>query len=135
MLEYFKKKSVGCYVNLCAAIFGLAMVIVYSTFTSRYGLLNGWAVACLCVAIVLDVLLFLVQTKVDEYLKVITSCLSAIALGLFFVACVGDISDYINNLNFMGTGAPISTIITITVLMFVLVIVQIAACFFGKKKN
>ena len=134
MLDYLKNKSIGNFINLGAAIFALVMLIVYSALTSTYGILSAVVVVCLVFVIILNAVLFAFETNFNEYLKVIASILTAFAAILFFVDCVGDISDYINKVNMLGVGIPFGSIITMTVFMFLLVIVNVVSCVFGKKE-
>lgn len=133
VLEYLKKKSIGNYLNLGAAVFAIVMAIVYGVYSNTYGLFNVWVLLCLLAAAVLNIILFILETPVDAYLKIVASFLLGLATALFFVAFVGDISDYINAVEFLGRGANVAHIITITVFLFILIVTQVATCCFTKK--
>lgn len=135
MLEYLKKKSIGNFINLFAAVFALVMTIIYGVYAKNYGLFSAWPVVCLVFAIAINAILFVFDTNFDEYLKIVATFLTALAMALFFVAFVGDIADYINQVEFLGRGANVAHIITITVFLFLLVMTQVAACCFGRKNK
>ena len=135
MLEYLKKKSIGSYINLFAAVFALVMTIVYGVYSKTYGLFSAGPVVCLVFAIAINAVLFMFETNFDEYLKIVAAFLTALAMALFIVAFAGDILDYINQVEFLGRGAKVAHIITIMVFMFILVATQVATCFFRRKNK
>ncbi len=135
MLEYLKKKSIGSFICVGAAVFALAMTIAYGALTGSYGFVNAWAIVCLVLVIALNGVLFALETKVDEYFKVVATVLTAVALGLFLYDAAGDLADNFNGIELFGHGAPVGSIYGIAVCLVILMIVQIVTCFFGKKVN
>ncbi len=134
MLENLKKKSIGSYVSLIAAILAVVMSIVYSTYAGTYALFNTGVLLCLLAVCALNVVLFVFETPFDEYLKVAAAVLAALATALFIVAFAGDISDYINGVSFLGRGAKLPHIITIAVFMVILIGLQIVSSCVHEKK-
>lgn len=135
MSEFFKKRTAGNWVHLAAAVFALVMLIVYASFTSPYGLMDTGAIICFVFNVLLNIGLFIFETPINEYIKIILCALAAADMAYFIVACIGDISDHINGVGAIGSGAPFAPIIAIAVFLFVLVVVQIVACALGKRKQ
>ena len=135
MLEYLKKKTICNYINLFAAVFAIVMTIVYCVYANTYALFNVGVLLCLLGAIVLDIVLFVIETPVDEYLKIVAALLTALVAAIFFVDFAGDVVDYFNGVEFLGRGAKVGHIVTITVFLFILMAIQVATAFFAKKAN
>lgn len=134
MKDFFKSKTLSNYIGLIAAVFALIMLIVYCVFTSSFGLQNAWAIVCLVIAILLNGVLFFYSSVIDPYLKVVAPIMVAVSLGLFLSACAGDIADYFNNVVVMGTGAPFSSILLISIFFVVLIVVDLVGCLFKGQK-
>lgn len=135
MLEFFKKKTIANYINLASAVLAIVMAIVFSVYSNTYALFNVWVLLCLIAAAVLNIVLFILSTSADEYIKIVAALLSALAMALFVVTFIGDITDYFNGVNFLGRGADIGDIVTVTIFLGILLVLQIVVCFFGKKTD
>ena len=134
-MNFFAKKSAGSYINLFAAIFALAITIVYTVYSKTYGLFEIWPAVCFAAVAVLNLVLFFFETNVNEYIKIVAVFVTALATALFLVAFGGDISDYFNQVNYAGRGAAFKDIVSIAIVMIVLIITQVVSCFFGKKSD
>ncbi len=129
MMEFFKGKN---YLYMVSTALSVIMAIAYTMFTSPYGLFNGIAAGCLVIAVLTSGVIVVLETKIDSYLQIIGTIAASLAASLFLKDCVGTINDYLNDVVFMGSGAPIQGVIAIAVGMLVLMIIEIIGCFSKK---
>lgn len=135
MLEFIKSRTVANYISLASAVLAIVMAIVFCAYSSKFDLFNVGELLCILLVAAVNIVMFVHATPIDEYLKVAASLLAGLSMALFVVIFIGDITDYFNNVNFMGRGASMSDIVTITVFLAILLVLQVVESFFGKSKK
>ena len=132
MNRILRYKSAGTWLIACSCLLTIITVIAYSIFTAPYFLQNNRVILCLIVAAAAELILLLKDTSFDSYFLLASVVLSALAISLFIRDSVGTINDYINEVVFMGSGAPIEGIAAIGIMMFTVTVLNIISCFLSK---
>lgn len=134
MKEFLSKKAAGTYFIAVSAILSIVAVIIYTTFTSTYNIFDSVALVCLIVAILAEVVAIVFDTRFDAYVQLAIVVLLSVAFSLYLEDCVGTINDYLNDVSFMGSGAPIEKVFALAGLMLFTVLLNIIGCFLKKTK-
>lgn len=134
MRRFLKEKSLRDYIIALAGLLAIIIIIGYSIFTLPYGIFNENVLIGLVLVVASEVILIIFDTKYDSYIQIFSVVCATLALSFFLTDCVGTINDYINDVVFMGSGAPISGIVKVAVTMFAIIIMNILSCFFKKTK-
>jgi hypothetical protein len=125
-------KRLSAYV---AAVFGaaaLVIAVVYWAFTAEYSIFNGGVVASLALVAVIGGVLFAATTAIDSYLLILSAVCASLALALFAADSIGTVNDWLNDVVFMGSGAPINGVFGMAIALAALTLITIMASFLGR---
>lgn len=131
MIAIFKNKSVGFFVNLATAVLTLLSLILYSVYCF-VGSVNGWVIAALIAALVLEAVEVFMDKSWTIWLKIAKTIMLALALGIFVssVEVVLSFTDYIFKIDYWGNADLVSYVITAAVFMILSIIAAVVGCFF-----
>ncbi len=84
----------------------------------------------LILTLIADLVVIFLNNRIGSYLQIAAVFLSTLAAGWFIADCIDTLSDIVNQVNFMGSGAPLEGIIGIIAVLYVIAIANIIGCFF-----
>jgi hypothetical protein len=138
-MEFIKKQAFGFYLTAVAVILAVASIVFYlincnTSYFINFGI-KGSIVACIVIAIILDIAFFVLATIAGEknYLDifpVISSMLLVTALITFISSRVNSIASIMTFENNAQTMSDLSSAIIGMALCMLAVIVSIVASFF-----
>lgn len=135
----YKNKSIGEWLALAAAAGSLIILIIYAVYTSGLASLNPLVVVSMVVTIGLNILYFAGTAALPFDLiglfEVAAAALTAYSLVTFLKASINNLADLLNGIQiFSGGTGNVTAIFTILIALLVIGILEIAACFLGKKE-
>ena len=134
MNEFIKNKAAGGVMITISCFLTWITAVIYAIFTNPYHLLNNKVLISLVLTGIIEVLLVIKNSSMDSYLQILTVVFATLALVLFIQDSIGTINDYINEVVFMGSGAPIGGITFLSLMMLLVIVMNIIACFMKKVK-
>ncbi|MBR1813583.1 MAG: hypothetical protein IJ773_07135 [Lachnospiraceae bacterium] len=124
------KKSAGAYLGIVVEVLALISLILYLTYTtSADGLFMPWVVVCLLLILALEGILFFFD---NDIIPILVAALGAAAFGCFAMdppETIGSVVDYFQNIVMFGNPEKFGIIIALAVLMLLMTLLAIIACF------
>ena len=129
------KKGAGAYLGLAVAALACVSLILYLIYaTSADGLFMPWVLALLILVLAVEGILFVWD---NDYLPILAAGLSAAAFGCFLMdppETIGSVVDYFQNIVMFGNPEKFGIIMVLTVLLLIMTMVAVAACFLNRVK-
>lgn len=135
----YKNKGIGEWLAVAAAAASLVILIVYAVYTSGLASLNPLVVVSMIVTIGINMIYFAGEVSLSfdliGLLEVAATALTAYSLVTFLKASINNLADLLNGIQiFSGGTGNITVIFTILIALLIIGIIEIAACFLGKKE-
>ena len=129
------KKGAGAYLGMAVEALAFVSLILYLTYaTSADGLFMPWVPVLLFLILAAEVILFFFD---NDYLPVLTAGMSAAAFGCFLMdppETIGSVVDHFQNIVMFGNPEKFGIILALTVLMLLMTVIAVAACFPARVK-
>ena len=134
----WKGKGIGEWFAAAAAVIGILVLIIYAVYTSGLSILNPIVVLAMLACIVINVLYFgcelNVPIDVPGLLEIAAAALTAFSLVRFLKVSMNNLADLLNGIQiFSGGSGDVRVIFTILFALLGIGILEIIACFAGRK--
>ena len=136
--EKLSKKSVGFYIAMIAALFGLVALIMYIVFLGKVSIIaqkNPWILILMILGILSLVSLLFVDDKYSDIVSIGAIILFIIALGIGMQATLNNIVDYIQGIIMFGDSSVAILNIAIVIVEVLCVITIVVSTFFKNEKE
>lgn len=134
----YKDKGLGEWLTVVAAAATLVVLIVYAVYTSGLATLNPLVIVSMIAIIAINLLYyageFTISFDLIGLLEIAATALTAYSLVTFLRASINNLADLLNGIQiFSGGTGSITAIFTILIALGVIGVIEIVACFIGKK--
>ena len=130
-----KVKSLSAKVSLLSAALNLVTLVIFCIYGAVYDYFDTVVFLALALGVVCDVLYALMDNKVAEVLNLVAVLCVSFGVGLFFLNSYPVWADRLNNITMYGSRGTLFPVISIMILCFVTVIIEIVSCFTRKERN
>ena len=130
-----KGKSISAKLSLIAAALNLITLIAFVIYGTIYSYMDSVVVLSLLLSTVCGGVYALVDRKAAEFLNLAQVILVSYGVGLFFLNSYPVWADRLNNITMYGSRGTLFPVISIMILCFVTVIIEIISCFTRKERN
>lgn len=130
-----KVKSLSAKVSLLSAALNLVTLVIFCIYGAVYDYFDTVVFAALALGVVCAVLYALMDNKVAEVLNLAAVLCVSFGVGLFFLNSYPVWADRLNNITMYGSRGTLFPVISIMILCFVTVIIEIVSCFTRKERN
>ena len=130
-----KGKSISAKLSLIAAAVNLVALVAFIIYGAIYSYMDSMVVLALLLGVVCGGAYALVDKKATEFLNLVQVLLVSYGVGLFFLNSYPVWADRLNNITMYGSRGTLFPVISIMILCFVTVIIEIVSCFTRKERN
>lgn len=130
-----KVKSLSAKASLLSAAVNLVTLVVFCIYGAVYDYFDTVVFLTLALGVVCAVLYALMDNKVAEVLNLVAVLCVSFGVGLFFLNSYPVWADRLNNITMYGSRGTLFPVISIMILCFVTVIIEIVSCFTRKERN
>lgn len=130
-----KVKSLSAKVSLLSAALNLVTLVIFCIYGAVYDYFDTVVFLTLALGVVCAVLYALMDNKVAEVLNLVAVLCVSFGVGLFFLNSYPVWADRLNNITMYGSRGTLFPVISIMILCFVTVIIEIVSCFTRKERN
>ena len=130
-----KAKSLSAKVSLLSAAVNLVTLVIFCISGAVYDSYDPVVFLALALGVVCAVLYALMDNKVAEVLNLAAVFCVSFGVGLFFLNSYPVWADRLNNITMYGSRGTLFPVISIMILCFVTVIIEIISCFTRKERN
>ena len=130
-----KGKSISAKLSLIAAAVNLVALVAFIIYGAIYSYMDSIVVLALLLGAVCGLAYALVDKKATEFLNLVQVLLVSYGVGLFFLNSYPVWADRLNNITMYGSRGTLFPVISILILCFVTVIIEIISCFTRKERN
>lgn len=130
-----KVKSLSAKVSLLSAALNLVTLVIFCIYGAVYDYFDTVVFAALALGVVCAALYALMDNKVAEVLNLVAVLCVSFGVGLFFLNSYPVWADRLNNITMYGSRGTLFPVISIMILCFVTVIIEIVSCFTRKERN
>ena len=130
-----KGKSISAKLSLIAAAVNLVALVAFIIYGAIYSYMDSIVVLALLLGAVCGLAYALVDKKATEFLNLVQVLLVSYGVGLFFLNSYPVWADRLNNITMYGSRGTLFPVISIMILCFVTVIIEIISCFTRKERN
>lgn len=127
-----KVKSLSAKVSLLSAALNLVTLVIFCIYGAVYDYFDTVVFLALALGVVCAVLYALMDNKVAEVLNLVAVLCVSFGVGLFFLNSYPVWADRLNNITMYGSRGTLFPVISIMILCFVTVIIEIVSCFTRK---
>ncbi len=127
-----KKKGVGFYFVILAAIAGLAGLIYFQIWAGGHNGSDMVVTVTLALGIVIDVVMIFYD---NDYLAVAATACYSIGMVKMLTGNVGSFVDSLQGINMFGDASQVSTLIIMAVIDGIAVVLMIIASFLTREKK
>ena len=128
-----KGKSISAKLSLIAAAVNLVALVAFIIYGAIYSYMDSIVVLALLLGAVCGLAYALVDKKATEFLNLVQVLLVSYGVGLFFLNSYPVWADRLNNITMYGSRGTLFPVISIMILCFVTVIIEIISCFTRKE--
>lgn len=129
-----KVKSLSAKVSLLSAALNLVTLVIFCIYGAVYDYFDTVVFLALALGVVCAVLYALMDNKVAEVLNLAAVLCVSFGVGLFFLNSYPVWADRLNNITMYGSRGTLFPVISIMILCFVTVIIEIVSCFTRKER-
>lgn len=129
-----KVKSLSAKVSLLSAALNLVTLVIFCIYGAVYDYFDTVVFLALALGVVCAVLYALMDNKVAEVLNLVAVLCVSFGVGLFFLNSYPVWADRLNNITMYGSRGTLFPVISIMILCFVTVIIEIVSCFTRKER-
>ncbi|SCJ01959.1 Uncharacterised protein [uncultured Flavonifractor sp.] len=129
-----KVKSLSAKVSLLSAALNLVTLVIFCIYGAVYDYFDTVVFAALALGVVCAVLYALMDNKVAEVLNLAAVLCVSFGVGLFFLNSYPVWADRLNNITMYGSRGTLFPVVSIMILCFVTVIIEIVSCFTRKER-
>lgn len=130
-----KVKSLSAKVSLLSAALNLVTLVIFCIYGAVYDYFDTVVSLALALGVVCAVLYALMDNKVAEVLNLAAVLCVSFGVGLFFLNSYPVWADRLNNITMYGSRGTLFPVVSIMILCFVTVIIEIVSCFTRKERN
>ena len=130
-----KVKSLSAKVSLLSAAVNLVTLVIFCIYGAVYDYFDTVVFLALALGVVCAVLYALMDNRVAEVLNLAAVFCVSFGVGLFFLNSYPVWADRLNNITMYGSRGTLFPVISIMILCFVTVIIEIISCFTRKARN
>ena len=127
-----KVKSLSAKVSLLSAALNLVTLVIFCIYGAVYDYFDTVVFLALALGVVCAVLYALMDNKVAEVLNLAAVLCVSFGVGLFFLNSYPVWADRLNNITMYGSRGTLFPVVSIMILCFVTVIIEIVSCFTRK---
>ena len=128
-----KATSLSAKVSLLSAAVNLVTLVIFCIYGAVYDYFDTVVFLALALGVVCAVLYALMDNKVAEVLNLVAVLCVSFGVGLFFLNSYPVWADRLNNITMYGSRGTLFPVISIMILCFVTVIIEIVSCFTRKE--
>ena len=128
-----KVKSLSAKVSLLSAALNLVTLVIFCICGAVYDYFDTVVFLALALGVVCAVLYALMDNKVAEVLNLAAVLCVSFGVGLFFLNSYPVWADRLNNITMYGSRGTLFPVVSIMILCFVTVIIEIVSCFTRKE--
>lgn len=129
-----KVKSLSAKVSLLSAALNLVTLVIFCIYGAVYDYFDTVVFLALALGVVCAVLYALMDNKVAEVLNLVAVLCVSFGVGLFFLNSYPVWADRLNNITMYGSRGTLFPVVSIMILCFVTVIIEIVSCFTRKER-
>ena len=129
-----KVKSLSAKVSLLSAALNLVTLVIFCIYGAVYDYFDTVVFLALALGVVCAVLYALMDNKVAEVLNLAAVLCVSFGVGLFFLNSYPVWADRLNNITMYGSRGTLFPVVSIMILCFVTVIIEIVSCFTRKER-
>ena len=129
-----KVKSLSAKVSLLSAALNLVTLVIFCISGAVYDDFDTVVFLALALGVVCAVLYALMDNKVAEVLNLAAVLCVSFGVGLFFLNSYPVWADRLNNITMYGSRGTLFPVVSIMILCFVTVIIEIVSCFTRKER-
>lgn len=129
-----KVKSLSARVSLLSAALNLVTLVIFCIYGAVYDYFDTVVFLALALGVVCAVLYALMDNKVAEVLNLAAVLCVSFGVGLFFLNSYPVWADRLNNITMYGSRGTLFPVVSIMILCFVTVIIEIVSCFTRKER-
>ena len=129
-----KVKSLSAKVSLLSAAVNLVTLVIFCIYGAVYDYFDTVVFLALALGVVCAVLYALMDNKVAEVLNLAAVLCVSFGVGLFFLNSYPVWADRLNNITMYGSRGTLFPVVSIMILCFVTVIIEIVSCFTRKER-
>lgn len=129
-----KVKSRSAKVSLLSAALNLVTLVIFCIYGAVYDYFDTVVFLALALGVVCAVLYALMDNKVAEVLNLAAVLCVSFGVGLFFLNSYPVWADRLNNITMYGSRGTLFPVVSIMILCFVTVIIEIVSCFTRKER-
>ena len=129
-----KVKSLSAKVSLLSAALNLVTLVIFCIYSAVYDYFDTVVFLALALGVVCAVLYALMDNKVAEVLNLAAVLCVSFGVGLFFLNSYPVWADRLNNITMYGSRGTLFPVVSIMILCFVTVIIEIVSCFTRKER-
>ena len=129
-----KGKSISAKLSLIAVAVNLITLIAFVIYGTIYSYMDSMVVLSLLLGAVCGLAYALVDKKATEFLNLVQVLLVSYGVGLFFLNSYPVWADRLNNITMYGSRGTLFPVVSIMILCFVTVIIEIVSCFTRKER-
>ena len=130
-----KATSLSAKVSLLSAAVNLVTLVIFCIYGAVYDYFDTVVFLALALGVVCAVLYALMDNKVAQVLNLVAVFCVSFGVGLFFLNSYPVWADRLNNISMYGSRGTLFPVISIMILCFVTVIIEIVSCFTRKERN
>ena len=127
-----KVKSLSAKVSLLSAALNLVTLVIFCIYGAVYDYFDTVVFLALALGVVCAVLYALMDNKVAEVLNLAAVLCVSFGVGLFFLNSYPVWAYRLNNITMYGSLGTLFPVVSIMILCFVTVIIEIVSCFTRK---
>lgn len=132
MKELLAKKAIGYYIVVLTGILGLISIIRFLLWASQNSGMNSIIIAGLVLGVGIDILLIF---KDSNYFIILATICYSVAVMQLLTNSVGSFVDAFQGINMFGDASQVGSIISISIIIFICVLLSILAGFFKRIKE
>ena len=129
-----KVKSLSAKVSLLSAALNLVTLVIFCIYGAVYDYFDTVVFLALALGVVCAVLYALMDNKVAEVLNLVAVLCVSFGVGLFFLNSYPVWADRLNNITMYGSRGTLFPVVSLMILCFVTVIIEIVSCFTRKER-
>ena len=130
-----KVKSLSAKASLLSAAVNLVTLVIFCIYGAVYDYFDTAVFLALALGVACAVLYALMDNKVAVVLNLAAVFCVSFGVGLFFLNSYPVWADRLNNITMYGSRGTLFPVISIMILCFVTVIIEIISCFTRKERN
>lgn len=130
-----KSKSASAKLSLLSGALGLVTLAAFCIYGAVYDYFDIVVFLTLALGGICAILYSLLNHPAAELLNLAAVILVSFGVGLFFLNSYPVWADRLNNISMYGSRGTLFPVISIMVLCFVTIILEIASCFTGKERG